>query len=277
MTAEADVAEPRREHGEHVRLLTARYDRMAQSYERHWSPVIRPMARPLLAAIAPIPGQRVLDLATGTGALLSDLTDSGAALVGADRSLGMLRIARQRHLAPLVCMDAHDLALVDQSAHVVVAAFVLFHLPDPAQALSEIRRVLEPGGVAAVVTWGEEPTYPANELWLQTLAELPPAPGEVEFYDTRALMDTPRRVTDLLRAAGFDSPRCWARRFTHRWDREQHFQYRLHYGYRWQRLESLEEPARSELIEQLRRQASELPDAAFIYRPRVVYGIARRP
>ena len=124
-----------------------------------------------------------------------------------------------------------------------------------------------------------QPSYPANELLLQTLAELPPAPGEVEFYETRALMDTPRRLAALLRAGGFDSPRCWARRFTDRWDREQHFRYRyrLQYGYRLQRLERLEETARSELIEQLRRQASELPDAAFIYRPRVVHGVARRP
>jgi len=277
MTSQAGAAGLRRSPREHARLLGKRYDRAAEAYDRYWRPVILPVARPVLTGLALGPRRRFLDLATGTGGLLEDLAASGAQVAGADRSLGMLRVARRRHRAPLVCLDAHRIALRDGSFDAVTAAFVLFHLSDPEGALREIRRVLRPGGVAAIVIWGEEPACAANELWLEQLARLPEAPGEVEFDDTGALMDSPSRLRRLPRAAGFDSPRCWSRRFAHRRNREWHFEYRLRFGHRWRRQGNVADPARGELIETLRRQASELPDSAFVYRPQVVYGTARRP
>jgi demethylmenaquinone methyltransferase / 2-methoxy-6-polyprenyl-1,4-benzoquinol methylase len=98
-------------------------------------------------ALAPAGGQRVLDLAAGTGVSTVELAKSGAWCVAADLSLGMLRWGRRRHRdLPMVAADALRLPFADASFDAVTISFGLRNLVDPAAGLAEMARVTRPGG-----------------------------------------------------------------------------------------------------------------------------------
>ena len=101
------------------------------------------------------PGDRVLDVGAGPANLwrenASSVGAAGVSLMLGDRSSGMLRTARERLAeSGLVFrragLDAQALPFRDAAFHVVVANHMLYHVPDRTRALSEIRRVLVPGG-----------------------------------------------------------------------------------------------------------------------------------
>lgn len=66
----------------------------------------------------------------------------------------MVRLVDERYMRAV--MDAQALGFRDETLSGVIAMFVLFHLPDPADGIAEIRRVLRPGGVCAFTTWGQD-------------------------------------------------------------------------------------------------------------------------
>jgi ubiquinone/menaquinone biosynthesis C-methylase UbiE len=111
-----------------------------------------------LVELAP-PRGTILDDGCGTGAFLEFARRRGTRIdryIGVDVSRGMLSRARKRlqldgvdHL--LVHADACRLPFADETFDVVYARALLHHLPDPAQGVAEIRRVLKPGGVAVVL------------------------------------------------------------------------------------------------------------------------------
>jgi len=95
-------------------------------------------------------GLRVLDLGCGGGLTAEVLAQRGATVIGIDRSLPSLRVAR-RHAAgdPAIGYaggDAGALALADGSIDAVVCVDVLEHVPSVARVLAECARVLKPGG-----------------------------------------------------------------------------------------------------------------------------------
>lgn len=105
----------------------------------------------LLDAIAPRPGMRVLELGCGTGEYTSRLAPGGMDLVALDLSSDLLQLARERSLPDTVEFvrgDAEQLPFPDGCFDAVTGNAVLHHLRlEP--ALSEIVRVLAPGGVCA--------------------------------------------------------------------------------------------------------------------------------
>ena len=102
------------------------------------------------------PGDLVLDAGCGYGACFEELQRRGARIVGVDRSTAMVSQAPRprRNGSPLGLGvgDLQALPISDSSADRVLANYVLFHVPDVAQALREIRRVLRPGGRAVLTT-----------------------------------------------------------------------------------------------------------------------------
>src|SRR2546421_12167580 len=113
--------------------------------------------RDLLDALDPRPGHTVLDLGCGPGTDLAQLaaavTESGSVL-GIDRDPAMVDEARRRLAAwPNVRVkvgDAHYLPLDDRSVDLARADRVLHQVDDPVRVLTELRRVLRPGGLAAI-------------------------------------------------------------------------------------------------------------------------------
>jgi SAM-dependent methyltransferase len=95
----------------------------------------------------------VADIGCGNGGYLAELARRGfrGHLIGADLSVGMLAAARSRApVASLVAADASGLPFRDGVAALTLAMHMLYHVPDPAAAVRELRRVTRPGGTVIV-------------------------------------------------------------------------------------------------------------------------------
>ena len=147
MTPEPQTAEQQPDH----------YDAFAEAYARanenglfnRW--YARPAVLDLLGDVA---GKRILDAGCGSGPLLSDLTDRGARVDGFDASPAMVGLARERlgREADLNVADlTRPLPYDSESFDDALAVLVLHYLEDWAGPLSELRRVLRPGGRLIVV------------------------------------------------------------------------------------------------------------------------------
>ncbi|MGL5911947.1 MAG: ubiquinone/menaquinone biosynthesis methyltransferase, partial [Phycicoccus sp.] len=103
--------------------------------------------RAVVQACAALPGERVLDIAAGTGTSSEPFADSGVDVVPADFSLGMLRVGRRRRSdLAFTAADALRLPFADASFDVVTMSFGLRNVADPDAALREFLRVTTPGG-----------------------------------------------------------------------------------------------------------------------------------
>lgn len=140
------------------------WDLAADVYEELWQAQLADAQAALLEGAAPASGERVLDVACGTGlvtlAAAACVGPTGR-VIGVDISGKMIEAAKlgaQRlRLANVefARMDAEALALPDGGFDVVLCALGLMYMPDPGQALLEMRRVLRPGGRMALAVWGE--------------------------------------------------------------------------------------------------------------------------
>ena len=134
-------------------------DKAARAIERSYlSPEIVRQRLRTLEALALRAGEHVLDVGCGPGLLAHDMAlqvGTSGRVAGIDKSEAMLRLARQRcaHLSQVELSqgEAANLCADDQSFHALACTQVLLYIPDVRQALSEMRRVLKPGGRIAVV------------------------------------------------------------------------------------------------------------------------------
>src|SRR4051812_12407176 len=122
------------------------------------------------------PGERVLDLAAGTGTSSEPFRATGAHVVACDFSLGMLRVGRTRRpRLPFVAGDALALPFRDGAFDAVTISFGLRNVADVDQALRELYRVTEPGGRLVVCEFSL-PARPvlgsAYNQWLQLLPRI---------------------------------------------------------------------------------------------------------
>lgn len=140
------------------------WDLAAHDYEPLWQAQLADAQATVLAWASPAPGEHVLDVACGTG--LVTLAAARAVgphgqVLGIDLSGQMVdaagRRAREQQLSNVsfARMDAEVLALADASFDVALCALGLMYMPDPEQALREMRRVLRPGGRLGLAVWGE--------------------------------------------------------------------------------------------------------------------------
>ena len=113
----------------------------------------------LRKAVAPHPGERILDLAAGTGTSSAALAKGGAEVVACDLSEGMIEVGRERHPEiEFVHGNAMDLDFEDGSFDAVTISWGLRNIPDPQLALREMARVVRPRGRLVVLEFSTPPS-----------------------------------------------------------------------------------------------------------------------
>ena len=122
--------------------------------------------RAVARAVDARPGQRVLDLAAGTGSSSLPFAAAGAQVVAADFSLGMLRVGKRAHpTLDLIAGDALRLPFADASFDAVTISFGLRNVSDTAGALREMARVTRPGGRLVVCEFSHPVWRPFRTLY----------------------------------------------------------------------------------------------------------------
>jgi SAM-dependent methyltransferase len=117
------------------------------------------------------PGLRVLDAGCGNGVYLRALAGRNVQAVGCDLSAGMLGAAGHPAVA---CADVTALPLRSATFDVVMALHMLYHVPDRAAAVSELRRVLAPGGVCIAAANGARELLSLRALTEQAVSRVTP-------------------------------------------------------------------------------------------------------
>ena len=140
------------------------WDKAAATYERSWQAQLEPARSALLEMANFKPGERVLDVACGTGLvtlLAAKAVGPGGEVLGTDISEEMIAtataLARAQGIANCSFrrMDAEELALEDGTFDVVLCALGLMYVPAPERAVVEMHRILKPGGRSVSAVWGE--------------------------------------------------------------------------------------------------------------------------
>jgi demethylmenaquinone methyltransferase/2-methoxy-6-polyprenyl-1,4-benzoquinol methylase len=224
--------------------IAAMFDKVAQRYDllndvlslgrdRWWRKVV---AR----AVGAQAGERILDLAAGTGTSSVTFTTAGAACVACDFSLGMLRagagrlgaqgtLARPAHPASparpdagppgpvrFVAGDALRLPLRDESFDAVTISFGLRNVADPDAALAEMFRVTKPGGRLVICEFGHLPSPRLDAIYGRYLMAALPAVGrrlspaaDAYQYLAESIRDWPDReeLARRMRSAGWTAVR----------------------------------------------------------------------
>jgi len=140
------------------------WDLAATGYESLWQAQLAEAQAAMLELASPAAGERVLDIACGTGLVsfaAAQAVGPQGDVLGTDLSQRMIDAAERRakDLGLSNCsflrMDAESLRLPDARFDVALCGLGLMYVPDPEQALREMRRVLRPGGRVSLAVWGE--------------------------------------------------------------------------------------------------------------------------
>jgi SAM-dependent methyltransferase len=176
------------------------FGRAARTYGRVGPDFFWPLGRALVEWAEIGPGEAVLDVAAGTGALGLAAAARGADVAAVDLAPAMVDEARRNGLATRV-MDAERLEFANASFDRLLCGFGIFLLPDPPAALAEWRRVLRPGGSLWLSTFVRR-----DPRWAWT-AELVPERLRSSYDDGDSFDDSREGLEALLLAAGYSNVR----------------------------------------------------------------------
>lgn len=153
--------------------------------DRHWR-------RAALRSLKPFAPKRMLDMATGTGdfAILAKKMLNPDSLLGADLSEGMLEVARKKAEGiegmTFEKHDCMDLALADDTFDAATVAYGVRNFPDLERGLSELRRVLKPGGRLVIIELTSPKSFPMKQLFWIYSHVLMPLIGKIVSRDSSA-------------------------------------------------------------------------------------------
>nr|WP_269437198.1 MULTISPECIES: demethylmenaquinone methyltransferase [Arthrobacter] len=154
--------------------------------------------RLVVEAVGARRGQRVLDLAAGTGTSSEPYADAGIGVVACDFSLGMLTVGKRRRPdIDFVAGDATNLPFADESFDAATISFGLRNVNEPQKALEEMYRVTKPGGTLVIAEFSS----PVVPVWRTMYTE----------YLMRALPPIARKVASNPDAYVYlaESIRAW--------------------------------------------------------------------
>jgi len=167
-------------------------------------------------AVAPKPGERILDLGAGTASSSASLARSGARVVAADFSPGMLAEGERRHGSmrnlSFVQADATALPFGDDEFDAVTMSYALRNVNDPKKALRELFRVTKPGGRLVVCEFSQPPSRSFNGLYrfyndrvLPVVAKTVSSNADAYDYLNESIAAWPdqKRLAEWIREAGW--------------------------------------------------------------------------
>jgi ubiquinone/menaquinone biosynthesis methyltransferase len=159
--------------------------------------------RTLIARAALQPGERVLDLACGTGDLAFAASAQGGHVVGLDITHRMLQLAsRKSSSATFVAGDMTHLPCATQSFDVVTTGYGLRNVPDLAAAIDEIARVLRPGGRLLSLDFNRPESTVVRSAYLSYLTIVGGALGWLLHRDPDTYRYIPASIRRYPGAAG---------------------------------------------------------------------------
>lgn len=252
--------EPKYIHGSSDSSEVARLERQAD--------FVAPRFHPLLP---PAPGDRVLDLATGVGAMAQRLKDRspGVHLIGLDLRLSQLRHARRNHplAAAYVQADGSRMPFRDGTFDKLYCSWLLEHVPRPVEVLREVHRVLKLGGRCLFIevdnaSFDVRPPHPEVMEVMHRLNEAQLAGGGDPYVG--------RKLEDSFRRAGFTEVQIIPAAY-HGGEHDRRTLHGLVDEFA-EIFESADEALGEELVPKIRRAAEQLralpgvPGAEFYYR-----------
>jgi ubiquinone/menaquinone biosynthesis C-methylase UbiE len=194
------------------------WNRMAAGWEG-WNDWLAEASRPatdqMVEALAPKPGETILELAAGAGVagfLAASVLNGQGRLIMTDFSEEMVEAERRRGSALGVSgveyrvMDAEQIDLEDGSVDGVLCRWGYMLMADPAKALSETQRVLRPGGRLSFSVWGA----PEDNPWASVPGRILLQRGHMPAPESGApgifAMANPQRIVELVTGAGLGHP-----------------------------------------------------------------------
>ncbi|HZR48165.1 MAG TPA: methyltransferase domain-containing protein [Streptosporangiaceae bacterium] len=153
------------------------------------------------------PGGAVLDLCCGAGASAvpaARAVGPSGRVLGIDAAAPLLDLARARVAAEGLANVEFRTGLPDGSFDAVVCVFGIFFAPDMAAFAREMWRLVRPGGVLAVTTWGPGLFEPANSLFWRCVGEIDPA--LFKSFNPWDEITTPAALAGLLTRGGVPHP-----------------------------------------------------------------------
>ena len=164
-------------------------------------------------AVAPQPGERILDVAAGTGTSSAPMAKAGALVTALDFSQGMIDEGRRRYPEiEFVNGDAQDLPFDDDTFDAVTISFGLRNVNRPKVALAEMNRVLKPGGRLVVCEFSTPPfgllraAYRAYlKYGMPLVAKVTSSNGPAYSYLAESIEQWPEQqvLSQWIRGAGF--------------------------------------------------------------------------
>jgi demethylmenaquinone methyltransferase/2-methoxy-6-polyprenyl-1,4-benzoquinol methylase len=202
-------ADVRRMYDTVARRYDLTNDILSFGQDRRWR-------REVLAAVDPSYGDRVLDLAAGTGTSSQPFRDAGADVVPCDFSIGMLQVGKKQlpHL-PFTAGDGTRLPFRDATFDAVTISFGLRNIVDPLAGLAEMRRVTKPGGRLVVCEFSHPTWSPWRTVYIEYLMKALPAVAraissapDAYVYLAESIRAWPdqRGLADLIAEAGWQRP-----------------------------------------------------------------------
>jgi demethylmenaquinone methyltransferase/2-methoxy-6-polyprenyl-1,4-benzoquinol methylase len=211
--------------GDKAAQVEQMFDNIAPAYDTlnhrlSWN-IDRGWRRKAIRQLAPFHPQAILDIATGTGdfAILAAEMLKPQRLIGADISEGMMEIGRQKvqekgmqHIISFEKEDCTRLSYPDASFDAVTAAFGIRNFADLDKGLSEMCRVLKPGGHLSIVELTTPVSFPMRQLFhiyahtvLPVYGRLISKDQSAYSYLTKTIEAFPQgeRMVEILQKAGF--------------------------------------------------------------------------